>query len=936
VKGIDRPLRAYEVEGETTSHAHHAEEPPFVGRDSEMELLRLVFSRAVRERRPNLATVSGPPGIGKSRLTQEVVEVLRVERPDVQVVRGRCLPYGDGLTYWPLAEILKADAGILDSDAPGAILEKATAALGARFEGDEGLATALVLLSSIGVSVPSDPLAGAEPPAAQRMIARAWQRYLESLASASPLVAVIEDIHWGDPSLLELIESVVSRASGPALVLCTARPDLFERRPNWGGGLMSGTSVALSPLSAGESAMLLEHLLGGDAPPEVVGPILHRSEGNPFFATELLRMMTEDGTLAMQGGRWMLERDLPSMLPDTVQGVISSRIDLLAPVEKRAIQDASVVGRVFWQGAVERLGGSAAALDALLDKGLVLEREGSSIRGERELTFNHILTRDVAYGSIPRARRAEAHATVGTWVEEHTKGRAGEFAEILAFHFEQADDGPRTARYALLAGNRHRRVFAAEEAIRWYDRGLSAAPDADLVGRLALARGQAREQIGQLREAKEDYEAALERSRADGDQGLEARALAALAHVCWILDRYDEGQALLPEALERARAVGAADVEARLLYTAGTIQFGRGAFEEAIPLHEEALRVAEASGDLEGQGLAHHGLCETHFFTGPPDVGLAHGERADELLRSLGQRQMVAHNAYMISWLQWFVGDRERALETVEVSIGGSREIGNQRDEAFALLDRAEISFAGGEVSRALADARAALAIMRDVISPRGEMIAQGVIGFVLSDLWAVHEMVEAVEAAKALSDSLGGRFMRGPTLALLGTVAAFRGDAEGAARWFEEAWRTAGTTFLDRAWTGRQEVLALEHDADAARLEAVGAEIEALSDSAPSLTVWGTYALALGAWVRGDAELALERAARAITVSDGASKLRVRWRAGGVAARALGALGRAGGAEAARAEARAVVERFVTSTPGDLRASFLARPDVAELFGGA
>ena len=180
-----------------------------------------------------------------------------------RVVRGRCLPYGDGLTYWPLAEILKADAGILDNDPPATILEKARARLDPRFPGEEGMGVSSVLLSSIGVEVPSDPLAGTDPDAARRVIVRAWQRYLESMAAEGPLLALIEDIHWADPSLLELIETVIARATGPALVLCMARPDLFERRADWGGGLSNATSLSLSPLSAGDGAALIAHLLGG-------------------------------------------------------------------------------------------------------------------------------------------------------------------------------------------------------------------------------------------------------------------------------------------------------------------------------------------------------------------------------------------------------------------------------------------------------------------------------------------------------------------------------------------------------------------------------------------------------------------------------------------------------------------------------------------------
>ncbi|HEX6231254.1 MAG TPA: adenylate/guanylate cyclase domain-containing protein, partial [Actinomycetota bacterium] len=338
VKGVDRPLHVWLVDGEIARAraATAAAQAPFVGRGSELELLRLLFERTVRERTPNLVTIAGPPGIGKSRLAHELVGTL--DGGSARVVVGRCLPYGEGLTYWPLAEILKADAGIMDSDPPETILRKASSRLDPRFPGEDGMGITGVLLSSIGVEVPSDPLAGTERDAARRVVARAWQRYLEALAGEGPLLALIEDLHWADPHLLELIEGVAVSAIGPVLVLCTARPELFERHPGWGGGPANATTLALSPLSATDGATLIEHLLAGGAPPEVVDAILRRSEGNPFFAGELLRMMVEDGTLARSDGRWALVRDLPSALPDTVQGVIASRLDLLPPEEKRAIQ----------------------------------------------------------------------------------------------------------------------------------------------------------------------------------------------------------------------------------------------------------------------------------------------------------------------------------------------------------------------------------------------------------------------------------------------------------------------------------------------------------------------------------------------------------------------------------------------------------------------
>jgi len=936
VKGVRRALRVWRVEEElaeprTSTPAVRA---PFVGRGSELDGIRAAFERTLRERTTNLVAIIGPPGIGKSRLAQEALEV--VARDGVRVARGRCLPYGDGLTYWPLAEILKADAGIRDSDPPEAISRKARARLDPRFPGEEGMGVTSVLLSSIGVEVPSDPLAGAGREAARRVVARAWQRYLEALAADAPLVALLEDLHWADPNLLGLIEDVVAGAEGPALLLCTARPELFERHPGWAEGLPNLTRIELSPLSPDEGATLIEHLLMGGAPADVVGSILRRSEGNPFFAGELLRMMVEDGTLARRDGRWVLERELPTALPDTVQGVIASRIDRLPAAEKRAIQDASVVGRIFWEGALARLGtrDPASALGGLARKGLVIARDGSAIEGERELAFSHILTRDVAYASIPRAHRSIAHAAVGGWVEEVTRGRDEEFAEILAHHFSLAGDAARTARYAMLAGQRHLRVFAAEQALEWYDRALASSDESDPVARAGacLGRGRALEQIGRFPEALEAYGEARTIAAAASEAELEARALAAEAHVLWLLDRYDEGDRLLPVALERARAVGLADLEARLLYTAGTISFGRARFDDALGFHERALAVARANGDREGEALAHHGLCETYFFLGPPERALEHGTRADELLRDLGQKPMVAHNAYMISWAQGFLGRWDEALATVEASIRGCRDTGSRRDEAFALFNRTQVRLMRGDLGGALEDAEAGIAIAQELDLPRGEIVGRNVAIDVLGELWCFEDMARHSEAVTRTCDVLGGGFQRSVVLADAAWVALWRGKRRFADELFERS-HASDVSTLDVGWAGQTEVLAWEWAGDPDRLERVADRLtERLDGGYPVWLAWGRYARALASLLRGRWELAQELGEESLRMARSHGHRRAAWRSARVLARAQDALGLRSEAAASRELGRSLLEPAIATIPDRCCERFLSRPDVTEL----
>jgi DNA-binding SARP family transcriptional activator len=486
LRGTSEELVAWVVEAPRTADEPHdapAIAAPLVGRDHELAFLQTTLQQVLEERRPALVTAVGDAGVGKSRLLREFLARL----DGAKVLIGRCLPYGAGVTLWPLAEMLKAEAHVLDTDETSEASQKIAALVEASVDptltGDPRR-TAAALGSTLGLRLVDDSLEALDPRELYRELVEAWRSLLASLARKGPVVAIVEDLHWADPTMLDVLEELSERLDGPIVFLCTTRPDLLRSRPDWGGGRRNFSSLPLDPLNGEESARLASLLPGVDQLPDRVRRrILERSEGNPFFLEEIIRHLINDGLLVQEDEGWRSSARIDQVeIPDNVQAVILARLELLSPDERRAAQRAAVVGRVFWDGALARLADLEdldTALRTLVRREFVLERVSSSIQGQQEYVFKHVLIRDVAYASLPRAERGPAHAETAAWIEETSGERADELAELLAHHYDAAfsltghDDLRRTARAYLLAAaaNAHRR-FAIQQGERFGRRAV--------------------------------------------------------------------------------------------------------------------------------------------------------------------------------------------------------------------------------------------------------------------------------------------------------------------------------------------------------------------------------------------------------------------------------------------------------------------------------
>ena len=625
---------------------------PLVGRQLDLALLRGTFEKVVAERSSHLVTVVGEPGVGKSRLVAELFAHVDRLPKVVRWRQGRCLPYGESITFWPLAEIVKAHAGIFETDPAEVAAAKLEAVLP---DSDERPWLRARLLPLLGMA------AGGE--AAHEELFAAWRKFFESIAGRDPLVLVIEDVHWADPAMLAFLEHLVdwSRES-PLLVVCTARPELYDEHGGWASALRNSTTIGLQPLSDDDTARLIGSLLDRVVLPlETHQMLIERAGGNPLYAEEFVRMLRDrhliDEHGALPGGA-----DVP--FPDSVQALIAARLDALTAEHKALLQDAAVVGKVFWSGALVEVGGRPApeveaALHELARLELVRPARESSMEGEREHAFWHVLVRDVCYAQIPRSSRAARHRRVAAWIERRAGDRADDLADVLAYHYVEALE-------LLRAASRAGETEDLEDSARHF---------LGLAGARALALDVA------------SGEASLTRALDLTPAGhpLRAGLLAQWASAAQQLGRLAEARAALEEAFALEQQAGRLLAAGRVLSSTVSVLSSLGdprrlqAAIDAVAL----LREQPPSAELVA---AHAELAGGWMLSSDYPAAVAEADRALELAQDLGLPETARALGFR-GGARSFRGDAA-GLDDLQRALELSLEQGDSRGAAVALANR--------------------------------------------------------------------------------------------------------------------------------------------------------------------------------------------------------------------------------------------------------
>lgn len=767
VKGKAEPLAAFLATGirADTPEREEDDPPPFVGRADDRSRLRELAARTIADRTPRLVTIVGEPGIGKTRLVLDLLDHLRTAHEGTSRHRGRCRPFGEANTFAALQEVVGSIARIPPGSADGDVRARLHAEV-ATLDLDPGDRDWLAARLHALVGLPVDD----EAPAESDEMFAAWARYLEVAAARVPLALVIEDLHWADDALLDFLEHVMEHAADVPLVLaCTARPELFARRPGWAAGVANATTISLTPLTDPEMSELLAGLLlRAKAPTAEGSALLARAGGNPLYAREFVHML-EDQTL-------MGDRPRPiagsggDAIPDTVHALIGARLDALDGPDRALLQLASVVGDRFWRGVLDTLEPDAPDLDGSLRtlqrRGLIRGAPTSSIDGQTEFSFTHALIRDVSYGRLPRAVRSRLHRDVASWLESEATRMPAQ-ADLQASHATRAldlamaagldDEVPGLATAALrslrLAGDRQQSLDAARAA-DYYGRALALSEPGAERAELRRTATSLRWRSGALTSdaALEEYREAEREATAAGDPILAARVLRriyfqlglrgettaarqALEHAITLVERDPEGREVLAELLacrsEAEMFAGRSDESRR--WAEQALELPRTQSVTLMALHlrgnarcetgdlggvddlRKALEIAEASGVAIDIVTSYSYLLEWVGLEDGPAIGLPMNRATADLCRRRGIEGQGMWTRAEGFWLRFDAGLWNELIEEAEELEAWAEPHGDAQIATVAKLYRARVLAHRGNATAATELTRSFLPSARQI-----------------------------------------------------------------------------------------------------------------------------------------------------------------------------------------------------------------------------
>ncbi len=764
-----------------------------VGRDADLALLAEAFAGARDDHSLRQVTIVGEPGIGKSRLGLEFIHWLDLQKESVSFFQGRPRPYGNNVPYGLLRDLLTARFDILEGDPQSVAQDKLGAALGTVLGERSAEHTALVG-ALIGFEYDADEHVAAIASEAKQIRDRAFHAltsYFRALYrdAGKPIVILLDDLHWADDGSLDFVNHLVLSCSDlPMFLLGMTRATLYERRPLWGSGRSEHLRLDLTPLSKSGTYALIEALLSRlEIVPTALRDLLASSaEGNPYFVEELVGMLIDDGVILTASEPWRLSADklLDVRVPTTLVALIQARVDGLPPAEKSALQQASVIGHVFWDEPLQLIAPAApAALSGLMRRELAYRRETSAFEGTREFVFKHHVLHQVAYQGVLKQLRKEYHRVTADWLVTRSGDRASEYLGLIADHYERAGDTANAVEYLRRAGKDATRSYANAAALEYVGRALALVPADDQATRFALleTRSGIYNRTGRRREQADDVALLEQTAEALDDDAFRARAAASRASLALLLNDYSVTVTAAARAVVLAER---ADDPATALWArinwARALQF-QGDYAAAQALVEQSLVLAREIGDRskEATTLGQHGILSTQ--RGRYGTARDYYRKALAVARAIGFRSLESGMINNLGETEQQLGNYDAALELFQTGRRLSAEIGQRYADSYLLCNMAVSALRRGDSIASIGWSTQAMQLAEQTQDRDLQAALYSVRAHAHVELGELDEAAVCYQASLALFRELGRSTMPPEPIAGLARVALAKGDVEGA-----------------------------------------------------------------------------------------------------------------------------------------------------------